>query len=145
MLEVFDFDDTPNAVGLGWRGLSLFGLVCMVYSSHGRPEAANGSLGFFTDLLLNRPTRRGAAAKAVIHVGRSGEFDGTDRDLAVARIASRIVLHLLTFTQAADAGAFQRGDMDKDILLAVVRLNEAEAFLIVVEFHYTRIHRSSFL
>jgi hypothetical protein len=60
MRDVLDFDGTPNAVGLGWRGLGLFGLVCMVYSqasggdgesspirsSHGRSEAANGSLGF---------------------------------------------------------------------------------------------------
>jgi hypothetical protein len=34
--------------------------------------------------------------------------------------------------------------MNKNILLAVVRLNEAEAFLSVIEFHCTRIHRSSF-
>ncbi len=96
---------------------------------------------FLADLLL---IHRGHSRQSSRPVVRSGEFDGTNRDLTAARIASCIVPHLLTFTQAADAGVFQRGDMDENILFAMVRLNEAEAFLIVVEFHCTRIHDSSF-
>jgi hypothetical protein len=34
--------------------------------------------------------------------------------------------------------------VDENILAAVVRLNEAEAFLVVVEFHGARIHGVSF-
>ncbi len=37
--------------------------------------------------------------------------------------------------QALDAGALQRGGMNENVLLPVVGLNEAEAFLVVVEFH----------
>src|SRR5258705_49992 len=62
---------------------------------------------------------------------------------AAARIALGVELHLLAFTQAADAGALQRGGVDENVLLAVVRLNEAEAFLIIVEFNGTRSHGKS--
>jgi len=73
-----------------------------------------------------------------------GDLDATDRGLAIGRIASRIVLHLLAFMQTADAGAFQCGGVDVDILVAVVRANEAKAFLIIVKFYRTRIHRLFF-
>ena len=73
-----------------------------------------------------------------------GDLDATDRGLAIGRIASRIVLHLLAFMQTADAGAFQCRDVDVDILAAVVRANEAKAFLIVVKFYRTLIHRLFF-
>ena len=36
----------------------------------------------------------------------------------------------------------KRGGVDENVLAAIVRLNEAEAFLVVVEFHGARIHRS---
>jgi hypothetical protein len=75
---------------------------------------------------------------------RLGDLDATDRDLAIGRIASRIVLHLLAFMQTADAGAFQGGDVNVDILVAVVRANEAKALLIIVKFYRTRIHRVFF-
>jgi hypothetical protein len=66
---------------------------------------------------------------------RSGEFDRPDRDLAGTRVILGLELHLLAFTQTLNAGALQRGGMNKHVLLPVVRLDEAKAFLIVIEFH----------
>src|ERR1700676_5362017 len=65
-------------------------------------------------------------------------------DLAGARIGLRLESHLLTLAQGANSGALERGGMDEYILAAVVRLNKAEALLIVVELHRTRSHESSF-
>src|SRR3954469_17571625 len=65
----------------------------------------------------------------------SGEFDRADPDLTAAGIAACVEPDLLSFTQALNAGALQRGGMNKNVLLPVVGLNEAEAFLVVVEFH----------
>jgi hypothetical protein len=39
------------------------------------------------------------------------------------------------------SGALKRGGMDENILAAIVGLNEAEAFLAVVEFHRAGIHK----
>ena len=66
------------------------------------------------------------------------ELDRADGDLAAARIVLGVELHLLAFTQALDAGALERGGVDEYVLLAVVRLDEAEAFLVVVEFNSAR-------
>src|SRR5262245_11483967 len=68
------------------------------------------------------------------------EFDRADRDLAAARIVLRVELHLLAFAQALDACALKRGGMNEDVLLSVVRLNEAEALFVVVELHGARNH-----
>jgi len=72
----------------------------------------------------------------------SNEFDRADGDLAAARIVLGVELHLLAFTKALDAGAFERGGMDEDVLLAIVRLDEAEALLVVVELNGARNHGS---
>jgi len=40
---------------------------------------------------------------------------------------------LLALDQPAHSGAFKRRGVNENILAAIVRLNEAEAFLIVVE------------
>ncbi len=42
--------------------------------------------------------------------------------------------------QATDAGALQRGGVDEYALLAVVRLNEAEVYLVVAELYRACIH-----
>ena len=44
-------------------------------------------------------------------------------------------------TSPAHAGALERSGVDENVLAAVIRLNEAEAFLIVVELHGARIHQ----
>src|ERR1051326_8453568 len=67
----------------------------------------------------------------------SGEFDPGDRNLAGPRIVARVEPHLLAFVQSGNAGALQRGGMNEDVLLSVIGLNEAEAFLAVVELYRT--------
>jgi hypothetical protein len=67
--------------------------------------------------------------------GGLGDLDRVDRDLVGTRIVARVEIHLLTLAQSINAGALQRGGMDEYILIAIVRPNEAEASLIVEEFH----------
>jgi hypothetical protein len=62
-----------------------------------------------------------------------GEFDRADGGLAVAGIVSRVESHLLTLAQASNAGALQCGGVDEHVLLAIIRLDKAEAFLVIVE------------
>src|SRR5690606_3083695 len=73
---------------------------------------------------------------------RSGSADVVDRDLAGAAVLGRVEGDFLAFDEAAHAGALKRRCMDEDVLAAVVRLDEAEAFLIVVELNGTRVHGS---
>src|SRR3954451_11468913 len=47
----------------------------------------------------------------------------------------------LALDQPGQAGALQRGRVDVHVLGNRVRLDEAEALLVVVEFHGARIHR----
>ena len=70
-----------------------------------------------------------------------GCLDIADGDLAGAAVFLGIESDFLAFDQSAHAGAFERGGMDENVLAAVVRLNEAEAFLVVVKLHGARIHQ----
>jgi hypothetical protein len=79
------------------------------------------------------PRWRGAGGPRAC--GGLGDLDRVDRDLLGTRVVARVEIHLLTLAQAIDAGALQRGGMDEYILIAIVRPNEAEASLIVEEFH----------
>jgi hypothetical protein len=95
-------------------------------------EMGNG-ITLFTD----KPQAGGAAA---LPGGRTacsglGDLDRVDRDLVGTRIVARVEIHLLTLAQTIDAGALQRSGMDEYILIPIVRPNEAEASLIVEEFH----------
>jgi hypothetical protein len=71
----------------------------------------------------------------------SGRLDVADGDLAGAAIFLGIERNLLAFDQPAHSGALKSRSVDEDVLAAVVRLNEAEAFLVVVELHGARIHQ----
>jgi hypothetical protein len=73
-----------------------------------------------------------------------GDFDLADGDLAAARIVLGVEGDLLALAQAIDAGALQGGGVDENILLTIVRLDESEAFLVVVELHGARMHEISF-
>ena len=77
--------------------------------------------------------------------GSSGlcSLDVIDGDFASAAVFARVEADLLAFDQAAQTGAFKSRGMDKDVLAAVVRLNEAETTLCVVEFNHAGIHRVS--
>src|SRR3954469_5020247 len=70
-------------------------------------------------------------------------LDGVDGDLAGAAVLGGVEGDLLALDEAAQARALQRGGVDEHVLGAVVRLDEAEAFLVVVEFHGARNHRGS--
>src|SRR5437868_14122531 len=61
------------------------------------------------------------------------DLDRVDGGLAAARIVRGVERHLLTLVEAMDAGALERGGVDEHVLVAVVRRDEAEAFLSVVE------------
>lgn len=71
-------------------------------------------------------------------------LDVADGSLAGAAIFLRIEGDLLAFDQPTHSRALKRGGMNEDVLAAVVRLNEAEALLVVVEFHGARIHGVAF-
>src|SRR4051794_38423466 len=51
------------------------------------------------------------------------------RRFATALVALELVAELLALIQAAEARALDRGDVDEDILIAILRLNEAIALL----------------
>jgi hypothetical protein len=65
----------------------------------------------------------------------SRRLDRADGNLAAAAVLLRIERDLLALHQPAHSGALQRGRVNEDVLAAVVRLNEAEAFLVVVELY----------
>src|SRR5829696_5897057 len=60
-------------------------------------------------------------------------LDVVDGNLAGAAVLGGVEGHLLAFDEAADAGALECRRMDENVLAAIVGLDEAEAFLIVVE------------
>src|SRR5215210_4291398 len=91
-------------------------------------EAAPRQGGFATVAKATAPSRFLSA------------LDVVDGDLAGAAVLGGVESHLLAFGEAAHAGALERRRMDEHVLAAVVRLDEAEAFLIVVEFHGARGH-----
>src|SRR3954465_5379758 len=68
-------------------------------------------------------------------------LEGVDGDLAGAAVLGGVEGDLLALDETAQARALQRGGVDEHVLGAVVRLNEAEAFLVVVEFYGARNHR----
>ena len=61
-------------------------------------------------------------------------------DLAGAAIFLGVERDLLALHEAAHSSAFKRGGMNENVLAAIVRLNEPEAFLVVVKLHGTRCH-----
>src|SRR6185369_15355101 len=82
--------------------------------------------------------RRGQAPRAS---PASRGLDVVDGDLAGAAVLGGVEGDLLALAQPAQPGALERGGVHEHVLAAVVRLNEAEAFLVVVEFHSARVHR----
>jgi hypothetical protein len=67
-------------------------------------------------------------------------LDVVDGDLAGTAVFSRVEGNLLAFDEAAQASALESGGVNEDVLAAVVRLDEAEALHVVVEFYGARIH-----
>src|SRR6516164_2254196 len=71
-------------------------------------------------------------------VSRSTRFEILRRLLAA--VADQLVLDHLTFVERGQAGALDRGDMDKYVFAAVLRLNESIAFRRVEPFHGASSH-----
>jgi hypothetical protein len=67
-------------------------------------------------------------------------LDIADGDLTGAAILLGIEGDLLTLVEGAHAGALEGRGVDEHILAAIIRRNEAEALLIVVELYGARIH-----
>src|SRR6266508_6190459 len=65
----------------------------------------------------------------------SGRFAGST-------VCDNLEGNLLSLIEGAHAGTFDRADMNEDILAAVLRLNEAKAFLAVKPLYSSRIHGS---
>src|SRR5690349_14163355 len=70
--------------------------------------------------------------------------DVLDGGLAVPTIHLGVEADLLALCQTSDSSALEGRRMDKDVGAAAIRLNESEAFLVVEEFHCTRVHVGSF-
>jgi len=66
------------------------------------------------------------------------------RGLARLSINDNLVGNLLPLIEVVHSGAFDRADVYEHILGAVIRLDEAEAFLAVEPFHGSLCHMSSF-
>ena len=62
------------------------------------------------------------------------------RGLSGPSIGHNLERDLLSLIETVHPGAFDRADMHEDVLAAVVRLNEAESFLIVEPFHGSGSH-----
>jgi len=62
------------------------------------------------------------------------------RALAATSVRDGIERDFLPLVDGAHAGAFDRADMNEDIIAAGLRLNEAEALLIVKPSRNTRMH-----
>src|SRR5215510_16619207 len=71
-------------------------------------------------------------------------LDVGDGDLARAAVGLRVEGDLLTLGKPAQAGALQSGSMHEHVLPAIIRLDEAETLLTIVEFHSTIRHHVSF-
>jgi hypothetical protein len=65
------------------------------------------------------------------------------RGLARLSISDNVVRDLLSLVEAMHSGAFDRADMHEHILAAVIRLDEAKAFLAIEPFHGSLCHISS--
>jgi hypothetical protein len=70
-------------------------------------------------------------------------LDVADGDLAGSAVFLGIEGDFLTFGQATHSGPLERGGMDKHVLAAIIRLNKAKAFLVVIELHDAPIHKSN--
>jgi hypothetical protein len=69
-----------------------------------------------------------------------GRLDVVDGDLAGATVFGRVEGNLLAFYETTKACALKGGGVDEHVLAAIVRLNEAEALLVVVELNGARNH-----
>jgi hypothetical protein len=70
----------------------------------------------------------------------SRRLDGAYRKLPGAAILLNIKRDLLALDQPAHSGALECGGVNENVVAAVIRLNETEAFLVIVKLDSTGIH-----
>jgi hypothetical protein len=75
-------------------------------------------------------------------IGRSAHAQFVSRRFAGSPICDNLVLKLLPLVEGPQAGALDRTDVNKHILAAVIRLNEAEALLAVEPLNSARTHEN---
>jgi hypothetical protein len=66
------------------------------------------------------------------------------RGLARFAVDDRFELDRLAFSKRAHIGAFNRADMDENVLASVFRLNEAESLLGIEELNFSNLHDITF-
>src|ERR1700741_5215718 len=71
---------------------------------------------------------------------RSNDLQIVRRGLSCLSIGDNVESDLLPLIEETHASAFDRTDMHKDILAAIIRLNEAEAFLVIEPLHGSFCH-----
>src|SRR5688572_4234442 len=64
------------------------------------------------------------------------------RRLAGLAIGNHVIGDLLALVEGAQASAFDRADVNEDVLAAILRLNETEALLAVEPLNGARAHRN---
>ena len=89
-----------------------------------------------------RKSRLSQAEPNEIRSAGSAQIVG--RRLARAAICDDFVADLLTFTQRSKSGALNGADVHEDILAAIVRLDEAKAFLAVEPLYGSLRHENFF-
>jgi len=81
-------------------------------------------------------------------VNEASRRDGSDQlKIAggfLAAIMHDVEAHCLTIGKIADASAFQRADVDEDVLASAVRLNETITLLRVEPLNFTLRHIEAF-
>ena len=98
-------------------------------------------IAFRTDKKTPRPANRTRGLHRKPY--RRGRSDGAQifrRGLAGLAIGNNIEGDFLPLIEATHPGALDRADMDEDILAAVIRLDEAKAFLAVEPLYRTLRH-----
>jgi hypothetical protein len=75
-------------------------------------------------------------------IARSVDAQFVSRRLSGSPVRDDFVLNFLPLIEGAQAGALDRTDVNEHILAAVIRLNEAEAFLAVEPLYRARTHEN---
>src|ERR1700723_1979496 len=75
---------------------------------------------------------------------RSGGLQVVRRGLASLSICDEVKSNLLSLVQAVESGALNGADVHEDILAAIVRLDEAKAFLAVEPLYGSLRHENFF-
>src|SRR6266852_6827888 len=88
-----------------------------------------------------RPCVWSIPARSIVHQGygsarcRSDHLQIVRRGLACPSIGDNVESDLLSLVEGTHASTFDRADVHEDILAAIVRLDKAEALLVVEELH----------